>query len=158
MVILNDVTLEFSELFNTLLKDNPQGYSLREDYDYAEKIIVLSVLLSFGPVYFLALRFFRRYYVNEEENHNKSIDETKKEKREITGLEEFDKKKSFPGSGTLVVFLYVVLFLAAQRYILNPEEFLNIGVNWIFLTFLLNLIPLLALALFDDKLSERLIL
>lgn len=140
-IFLDEFIIEFSKLFDNLFMENSQGLSLSLNSDFVKKILMLSILLSFGPIYFLIIQLFRIHYKNEEKKHNKNL----------------DKKKQFPGSGSLVVFLYFVLGLAIQKFLLDPNAFFSIGTNWILVTMILNLFTIFPAILLTEKLTKKLI-
>jgi len=133
---------DFNQLYAEIFHSNPKGLDLGFDENFAEKISIFSIVLTFGPLYFLILKFFRLHYLNEL-NSKKLKDE------------ELECKKQFPGTGSFIGFLYIIFALIFVKAWFDPNSILNIGTNWIILTMIFNLIPIGIVWVLTSKIIKK---
>jgi len=133
---------DFNQLYDEIFHDNSGGLDLTFDENFINKILLFSTVLIIGSLYFLILKFSRLHYLKKL-SLNKIKDE------------EFECRKPFPGTGSFIGFLYIILALVVIKSVSDPNSILNIGTNWIILTMIFNLIPLAIFYLLTSKIIEK---
>lgn len=135
-ILLQEVIEQVTKLFNGLFTSG--GLNLSFDQEFTPKLLVLSFLVSSGTIYMLILKMMRLRI--------QKITRTELQKK---------VNKEYPGTGSLVTFLYIVLASLLQKSYFDPDGFFSIWGNWVFLVMLLNLLPFLTILIFFDRIEER---
>lgn len=133
-LVLNQLIKQFENLFFDMI--NEYGYNLDFGNDFGEKMIVLSILFTISPIYFLVLRLLRIHVKNEN-------------------IEK--KSERYPGSRGLIVFLYIVLALTLQKILFDLDGLMSIGSSWILITVIFGAFPMIAILFVHEAVSKKLL-